>query len=61
MTATAGKDQANPDGCAVVPVNAGRCPTPHTRAPTQLAQKSLYAAAKREVVTYALTDAGVPR
>ena len=48
--ATAGKDQANPDGCAVTPVNAGRCPTPHTRAPTQLAQQSLYPAAKREVV-----------
>ena len=61
MTATAGKDQANSDGCAVTPVNAGRCPTPHTRAPTQLAQQSLYPADKREVVTYALTDAGVPR
>ena len=61
VTATAGKDQANPDGCAITPVNAGRCPTPHTRAPTQLAQQSLHPAAKREVVTYALTDAGVPR
>ena len=59
--ATAGKDQANLDGYPVAPINAGRCPTPHTRAPTQLAQQSLYPAAKREVVTYAMTDAGVPR
>ena len=59
--ATAEKDQANLDGYPVAPVNAGRCPTPHTRAPTQLAQQSLYPDAKREVVTYSLTDAGVPR
>ena len=40
VTATTGKNQANPDGYPFAPVNTDRCPTSYTRAPTQLAQQS---------------------